>query len=48
MKKIVKFVRRKWKQIKRSFKLIKLKFEGNKYKRWYGSEYGGFLFLRKY
>ena len=43
MKKIVKFVRRKWKQIKRSFKLIKLKFEGNKYKRWYGSEYGGFF-----
>lgn len=25
------------------FKLLKLKLEGTKYKRWYGSEYGGFF-----
>lgn len=36
MKNIVKFLKRK-------FKFIKLKFEGNNYKRWFGSEYGGFF-----
>lgn len=43
MKRILNFVKRKKKQIKRKFKLIKLKLEGNKFKRWYGSEYGGFF-----
>lgn len=38
-----KFIKRKLKQITRTFKHIKLKLEGNKYKKWFGSEYGGFF-----
>jgi FkbM family methyltransferase len=38
-----KFVKRKWKKIKRKYSLIKLKLEGDKYKKWYGSAYGGFF-----
>ena len=43
MKKIINFLTRRLDQIKRRFKLIKLKLKGNKYKRWFGSEYGGFF-----
>ena len=43
MGKIVKIFKKKLKQIKRKFKFIKLKFEGNQYKKWFGSEYGGFF-----
>jgi FkbM family methyltransferase len=37
------FVERKLKQIKRKFRFIKLKLEGNEHKKWFGSEYGGFF-----
>ena len=43
MKRISKFIRRKKRQIKGQCKLLKLYFEGNEMKRWYGSEYGGFF-----
>lgn len=43
MKRIGDFVNRKLKKIKRKFSFIILKLKGNKKKRWYGSEYGGFF-----
>lgn len=43
MKIILNLLKRKRKQIKEKFKLFKLEFKGNKFKRWYGSEYGGFF-----
>lgn len=38
-----KFLRRKLKQIKRKLRFIKIHLEGNIYKKWFGSEYGGFF-----
>lgn len=40
--KMIKFLKRKVRQIKRKYNLIKLKLEGDKYKQWFGSKYGGF------
>ena len=44
MKKIVK---RTMKQIQRKCRRIKLKLEGNEYKKWFGSDYGGFFVREK-
>lgn len=41
------FLRRKVKQIKRKYNLLKLKRAGNKYKKWFGSKYGGFFVREK-
>jgi FkbM family methyltransferase len=43
----MKFIERKKRKLKEKIKLTKLKIAGNSYKRWYGSEYGGFFVCEK-